>query len=107
MVGGIYLYMFSEGGFVMIFGIVMALVVVFGSVFFVYKMVNNSTKQVLVKFILMVFTALVALFIVDKVIAWKIKLLSEEQNDQLFDLIRTLVLMIFSYYFGTKSSESE
>ena len=55
----------------------------------------------------MVFTALVALFIVDKVIAWKIKLLSEEQNDQLFDLIRTLVLMIFSYYFGTKSSESE
>lgn len=107
MVGGIYLYMFSEGGFVMILGIVMALVVVFGSVFFVYKMVNNSTKQVLVKFILMVFTALVALFIVDKVIAWKIKLLSEEQNDQLFDLIRTLVLMIFSYYFGTKSSESE
>lgn len=99
--------MFSEGGFVMILGIVMALVVVFGSVFFVYKMVNNSTKQVLVKFILMVFTALVALFIVDKVIAWKIKLLSEEQNDQLFDLIRTLVLMIFSYYFGTKSSESE
>lgn len=99
--------MFSEGGFIMVIGIIMALVVVFGSVFFVYKMVNNSTKQVLVKFILMVFTALVALFIVDKVIAWKVKLLSEEQNDQLFDLIRTLVLMIFSYYFGTKSSESE
>jgi len=99
--------MFSEGGFVMVIGIIMVLVVVFGSVFFVYKMVNNSTKQVLVKFILMVFTALVALFIVDKVIAWKVKLLSEDQNDQLFDLIRTLVLMIFSYYFGTKSSESE
>jgi len=99
--------MFSEGGFVMVIGIIVVLVVVFGSVFFVYKMVNNSTKQVLVKFILMVFTALVALFIVDKVIAWKVKLLSEDQNDQLFDLIRTLVLMIFSYYFGTKSSESE
>ena len=44
----------------------------------------------------------IALFIVDKVIAWKIKLLSENQNTELFDLIKTLVLMIFSYYFGTK-----
>jgi hypothetical protein len=44
----------------------------------------------------------VALFIVDKVIAWQVKLLSDEQNNQLFDLIKTLVLMIFSYYFGTK-----
>jgi len=50
---------------------------------------------------------LVALFIVDKVIAFKIKLLPEEQNNQLFDLIKTLVLMIFSYYFGTKSSKEQ
>lgn len=43
-----------------------------------------------------------ALFIVDKIIAFQIKLLPDEQNAQLFDLIKTLVLMIFSYYFGTK-----
>jgi hypothetical protein len=49
----------------------------------------------------------VALFIVDKVIAFKIKLLPEEQNNQLFDLIKTLVLMIFSYYFGTKNAEKK
>ena len=55
----------------------------------------------------MVFTALVALFIVDKVIAFKIKLLPDEQNNQLFDLIKTLVLMIFSYYFGTKTTRKD
>ena len=62
----------------------------------------KNTKEILVRFILLVFTSLVALFLVDKVIAWQVKLLSVEQNENLFDLIRTLVLMIFSYYFGTK-----
>ena len=55
----------------------------------------------------LVFTALVCLFIVDKVIAFKIKLLPDEQNNQLFDLIKTLVLMIFSNYFGTKKGIEE
>jgi hypothetical protein len=56
---------------------------------------------------LVIFTSLVALYIVDKTIAWKVNLISPEQNEQLFDLIRTLVLMIFSYYFGTKDSKKE
>jgi hypothetical protein len=73
------------------------------SILFVNKKIFiDDTKEILVKFILLVFTALVALFIVDKVIAFKIKLLSDDNNNQLFDLIKTLVLMIFSYYFGTK-----
>ena len=94
--------MFKDGGIVMIIGILIALSVILGSVYFVYKMFSNQTQEILVRFILMVFTALVALFIVDKVVAWQVKLLPDEQNNQLFDLIKTLVLMIFSYYFGTK-----
>ena len=94
--------MFSEGPIIMIIGIVLALSVILSSVYFVYKMFSNQTQEILVRFILMVFTALVALFIVDKVVAWQVKLLPEEQNAQLFDLIKTLILMIFSYYFGTK-----
>lgn len=94
--------MFSEGGITMVAGIILGLGVILGSVYFIHKMLTNSTQEILVRFILMVFTALVALFIVDKIIAWQVKLLSDEQNSQLFDLIKTLVLMIFSYYFGTK-----
>jgi uncharacterized membrane protein YbjE (DUF340 family) len=94
--------MFSQGGIVMIAGILLGLLVIGGSVYYVNKMFANPAQEILVRFILLVFTSLVALFIVDKVIAWQVKLLSEEQNSQLFDLIKTLVLMIFSYYFGTK-----
>ena len=98
--------MFSSGEtWVMILGILMALAFIMGSTYFVYQMFAKSTKEILVRFILVIFTSLVALYIVDKTIAWKVSLISPEQNEQLFDLIRTLVLMIFSYYFGTKDSK--
>jgi hypothetical protein len=99
--------MFSAGGFLMIFGVLLGLLVIGSSVYFVNRMIADNTQEVLVRFILLVFTALVALFIVDKVIAWKVKLITDEQNSQLFDLIKTLVLMIFSYYFGTKGSSDK
>ena len=100
--------MFSNPNlWVMFIGILMGLALIISSVIFVNKLFVNSTKDVLVRFVIMVFTALVALFIVDKVIAFKIKLLPDEQNNQLFDLIKTLVLMIFSYYFGTKNNKNE
>ena len=92
---------------VMITGILLGLSIIISSVFFVNKMFVNDTKDVLVRFIILVFTALVALFIVDKVIAFKIKLLPEDTNKELFDLIKTLILMIFSYYFGTKNNSKE
>lgn len=95
----------SEQTWVMILGILMALTFIMGSTYFVYQMFAKSTKEILVRFILVIFTSLVALYIVDKTIAWKVSLISPEQNEQLFDLIRTLVLMIFSYYFGTKDSK--
>lgn len=94
----------SDNTFVMILGIFLALGFIMGSSYFVYKMFAQGTKEILVRFILVVFTALVALFIVDKTIAWKVSLMSVEQNENLFELIRTLVLMIFSYYFGTKDN---
>jgi len=92
---------------VMISGILLGLSVILGGIYFVNKMFVNETKDVLVRFIILVFTSLVCLFIVDKVIAFKIKLLTDDNNNQLFDLIKTLVLMIFSYYFGTKNNSQE
>jgi hypothetical protein len=85
----------------------MGLTIIISGVYFVNKMFVNDTKDVLVRFIILVFTSLVALFIVDKVIAFKIKLLADEINKELFDLIKTLILMIFSYYFGTKNTKKE
>lgn len=89
----------------MVIGILLGLSCIALSVFYIHKLFKDSTQELLVKFILLVFTSLVALYIVDKVIAFKIKLIPDEQNKELFDLIKTLVLMIFSYYFGTKSDK--
>ena len=97
--------MFSAGGYIMILGILMGLAFIISSVYFVNKIFVKQTKDVLVKFVILIFTALVGLFIVDKVIAFKIQLLSQEQNTSLFDLIKTLTLMIFSYYFGTQKTK--
>lgn len=92
---------------VMITGIVMGLTIIISGVYFVNKMFVNDTKDVLVRFIILVFTSLVSLFIVDKVVAFRVKLLADEINKELFDLIKTLILMIFSYYFGTKNTKNE
>lgn len=77
------------------------------SVYYVNKLFITQTKDVLVRFILLVFGALVGVFIVDKVIAFGLPLLSVQQNENLFDLIKTLTLMIFSYYFGTQKSDKK
>jgi hypothetical protein len=100
--------MFSSGNpYIMIAGILIGLGFIAGSVYWVNKMFAKSTKDMLVRFVLAVFTALVALFIVDKTLAFKVQLLGPDLSAQLFDLIKTLTLMIFSYYFGTKNSGSE
>jgi len=96
----------SENVFIMIFGIILALTFITGSVYYVNKLFIANTKDQLVRFVLIIFTSLVALFIVDKTIAFKVKLLNEQMDAGLFDLIKTLTLMIFSYYFGTKNSKS-
>lgn len=98
--------MFSTGNiWVMILAVSSSMAFIMFSVYYVNKLFINETKDVLVRFILLVFASLVGVFIVDKIIAFKINLLSDTQNEQLFDLIKTLTLMIFSYYFGTQKQE--
>jgi len=97
----------SDNDFIMIFGILIGLGFIAGAVYWVNKLFASNTKDLLVRFVLVIFTSLVALFIVDKTVAFKIHLLGEEVSSQLFDLIKTLTLMIFSYYFGTKNSQKD
>jgi hypothetical protein len=90
---------------VKLLGILLALSFIIASVIYTNKLFIHQTKDVLVRFILLVFASLVGVFIVDKVIAYQVQLLSDEVNSQLFDLIKTLTLMIFSYYFGTQKND--
>lgn len=97
--------MFSTGNtFISSIAVFLSLCILSLILYFVNKLFVNDTQEVLVKFILLVFSSLVGVYVIDKVIAFKVSLLSEEQDNQLFELIKTLVLMIFSYYFGTKQN---
>jgi hypothetical protein len=91
--------------FVMMLGVFSGIALIIGGVYYMNKILVKSTQDILVKFILLIFTALVGVWVVDKVIAFKISLLSDEQNNQLFELIKTLVVSIFSYYFGTQKND--
>ena len=100
--------MFSSPNlWVTILAVFSSMVFIMFCVYYGKKLFINETKDSLGRFILLVFASLVGVFIVDKVIAFKINLLSDTQNNQLFDLIKTLTLMIFSYYFGTQKQEKQ
>jgi len=61
--------MFSSGNLlVMICGVLLALGFTIGTVHYINKIIAANTQDLLVKFILLVFAALVGVFIVDKVI---------------------------------------
>lgn len=92
----------SPNTLIMVFAVMFSMAFISVGVWYVNKLFSNSTQDILVRFILMVFASLVGVFVVDKVVAFKINLLSNQQNSELFDLIKTLTLMIFSYYFGSQ-----
>jgi len=95
--------MFSTGNIIVTsIAVSLSMIFIMISAWYVKKLFVSETKDLLVRFILIVFGSLVGVFIVDKVVAFKIPLLSVSQNENLFDLIKTLILMIFSYYFGTQ-----
>jgi len=97
----------SPNTLVMISGVLLGMAFITLCAYFVNKLFITDTKDLLVRFILVVFGSLVGVFIVDKVIAFKTPLLSINQNENLFDLIKTLTLMIFSYYFGTQKADNK
>lgn len=94
----------SQNEWIMVAGVLLGLMIIGVIVYSINKMFSNATQDVLVRFIIMVFGALVGIFIVDKVVAFKRNLLDPELSKELFQLIKTLILMIFSYYFGTQKS---
>ena len=88
----------------MVFGVIFSMLFISVFIYYINRLFKNQTKDILVRFILLIFASLVGVFIVDKVVAFGMPVLNDHQNQELFDLIKTLTLMIFSYYFGTQKT---
>lgn len=100
--------MYSVGGATMIFGVLLGLGLVIFMIWYFNKQIDNKLKdkQWLTRFAALSLIALLGLFIVDKLIAFKIHLLTEEMSNGLFELIKNIVLVAFGYQFGGKSESN-
>jgi len=99
--------MYSEGGAIMIFGVLLSLGFVALSVWYVNKMIDQQLeeKQWLTRFISLLLAAFLGLFIVDILVSWRVKLLNDEMRNSLFELIKNVVLIVFGYQFNSKKEK--
>ena len=100
--------MFSEGGWMMILGVLISSALIIAFVWYVNNKIPAllTEKDWLTRFVALLLTALLGLFIVDKLIAFKIPLLTPEMSNGLFDLIKNIVLVVFGYQFNAKDNKS-
>ncbi len=94
--------MYSVGGATMIFGVLLSIGFVVFMVWYFNKQIDNKLKdkQWLTRFAALSLIALLGLFIVDKLVSFKMPLLSDEMSNNLFELIKNIVLVAFGYQFG-------
>lgn len=101
--------MYSVGGATMIFGVLLSLGFVVFMVWYFNKQIDNKLKdkEWLTRFVALALIALLGLFIVDKIVSFRIQLLDESMSKSLFELIKSIVLVVFGYQFGGKSSSKK
>jgi len=99
--------MFSIGGLTMIVGVFFAIICIMIFIWYINtRIVAKNQQEWLTRFTAILLSALLGLFIVDKVIAFQIPLLTPQMSDELFNLIKNIVLIIFGYQFNrTKQTE--
>lgn len=101
--------MYSEGGWFMIFGVLLSLGFIVFLIWYVNKQIGGHLKEKewLTRFVALLLTALLGLFIVDKLVSFKIKLLADEMSNGLFELVKNIVLVIFGYQFNANNKEKQ
>ena len=97
--------MYSEGGYTMTFGVLLSVGFIALGVWYFNKMIDSSLDQKawLTTFVSLLLAAMLGLFMVDKLVSFKTKLLTDEMSDSLFELIKNIVLVVFGYQFNEKT----
>jgi uncharacterized protein YacL len=101
--------LYTSGIIPMIFGVILSLGFVGGLIWFVnYKISGHlSQKEWLTRFVALMLTAFLGLFLVDKLVSFKTPLLTAEMSNSLFELIKNIVLIVFGYQFHSADKKKE
>lgn len=101
--------MYSSGGILMILGVLISLGFVFSLVWFVNHQipVHLKKKDWLTRYVALVLTSLLGVFIVDLLVSWDVKLMTNEMRSDLFELIKNIVLVVFGYQFASNKSTDD
>lgn len=101
--------MYHSESFMMVLGVVLSLSLVGALVWYVNSVIPKALdeRQWLTRFVALVLTVFLGVFVADLIVSWDVQLLSNELRVGLFELIKSIVLVVFGYQFGARGSESK
>ena len=96
--------MYHADAWMMVLGVLLSLALVGGLVWYVNSVIPKALdeRQWLTRFVALVLTVFLGVFVADLVVSWDVQLLSNELRVGLFELIKSIVLVVFGYQFGAR-----
>ena len=96
--------MYHSDSWLMIVGVSLSLFLIGGLVWYVNSVIPTALdeRQWLTRFVALVLTVFLGVFVADLVVSWDVQLLSNELRVGLFELIKSIVLVVFGYQFGAR-----
>ncbi len=85
--------------------IIVSVLFMAAAVYHTNKLFKGEVKDAMTKVVLLILVALTVLWIVDKMVIISRPLLTEKQSQDLFDLLKYLIILIFGVFFGSKQKE--
>ncbi len=101
--------MYHADAWLMVLGVLLSLALVGGLVWYVNSVIPKALdeRQWLTRFVALVLTVFLGVFVADLVVSWDVQLLSNELRVGLFELIKSIVLVVFGYQFGARGPAAE
>lgn len=90
-----------------ILAVIIGLVAVSVSVKFLTGIVGKiaGEKKGLIQVVVFGFACLISVYVVDKIVAFKVNILSDAESIGIFGFVKDVTLLVFGYYFGATKKD--
>jgi hypothetical protein len=93
----------------MVLGVVLSVAVVSVLVWYVNSIIPRDLgqREWLTRFVALVLSVFLGIFTADVMVSWDVQLMSDDLRRGLFDLIKSIVLVVFGYQFGARTGRDD